>query len=67
MKQYIDKNFKRRRLSLLFAGLSLCASSSLFAQEEENQNLKVQDSVALQQELKGDKKWTARKTAVIGM
>ena len=61
MKQYIDKNFKRRRLSLLFAGLSLCASSSLFAQEEENQNLKVQDSVALQQELKGDNEVDGKK------
>ncbi|MEH6657645.1 TonB-dependent receptor [Leeuwenhoekiella marinoflava] len=60
MKHYIN-NLTKTGISLIFACLSLFSSQSIFAQEEKEAGLSVQDSIALQQELKGDKQSDGKK------
>ncbi|WBL24969.1 TonB-dependent receptor [Zunongwangia sp. HGR-M22] len=61
MKHYMNRNFTKTSLSLFFAGFSLFASQSIFAQEDKDKNISVQDSIALQQDLKGDKEVEGKK------
>ncbi|WBL23070.1 TonB-dependent receptor [Zunongwangia sp. HRR-M8] len=61
MKHYMNRNFTKTSLSLFFAGFSLFASQSIFAQEDKDKNISVQDSIALQQDLKGDKEADGKK------
>ena len=60
MKQYSIMKFTKNAFRLMFVGISLFAAQHVNAQKDQEQKLPVQDSITLEQELKGDKKGSDR-------